>query len=258
MKKTLLLLAAITFFSSQGQTKSTGVVNLTTGLTAKLDLNNTTSTATLTLTGPSDRWFALQFGSFASGAGMQAGKDVVYYVGGTGTSALIDAVHNGVGIQPSTDTNNWTTTSNTIVGSTRTIVATRAFNTSDSNDYTFVYANSSIDFAYAKMSSATFTLQYHGGGNRGYAIDVPFATLGIDGFEKSKISFSPNPTNNSFSIQSDDAIKSVRIYDTTGKQVSSFEHKKESIDISNLPAGIYFVEVENVENKVFTEKIIKK
>ena len=260
MKKTLLLLAlTITFFSSQGQSKSTGVVTLTTGMTAKLDLHNFNSTATLTLTGPSDRWFALQFGSFAAGAGMQEGQDVVYFAGPSGTNGiLIDAVHNGVGIQPSTDTNNWTTTSNTVNGGTRTIVASRAFNTSDANDYTFVFDNTTIDFAYSKMSSASYTLAYHGNANRGYKIGVALATLGVDDFEKNKISFSPNPTSDIFSIQSNDEVKFVRIYDTTGKQVSFFKNKKEEINISNLPSGIYFVEVENADSKTYTEKIIKK
>lgn len=174
MRKTLLLISLlIPFLSVKGQTKSTGVVTLpVSGMTAKLDLNNTNSVATLTLTGPSDRWFALQFGSFANGDGMKAGEDVVYYNGTT----LIDAVHNGVGSTPTTDTNNWTVTSNTTNLGTRTIIATRAFNTGNANDYTFVYANSTIDFACAKMGSASFTLAYHGGTNRGYAIDVPIST----------------------------------------------------------------------------------
>ncbi|MCY1364766.1 hypothetical protein D9M69_515860 [compost metagenome] len=103
MKKRLLLLSLGLFaFAAQAQTKTTGTVNLLSGMTAKLDLNSTNSTATLTLTGPSDRWFALQFGSFAEGQGMESGQDVVYYNGTT----LVDAVHNGVGTAPSADTNN--------------------------------------------------------------------------------------------------------------------------------------------------------
>nr|WP_294934815.1 T9SS type A sorting domain-containing protein [uncultured Flavobacterium sp.] len=257
MKRTLLLvLVMTTFLSAHAQTKSTGVVALAvSGMTAKLDLNNTTTTATLTLTGPSDRWFALQFGSFASGDGMQAGEDVVYYNGTT----LIDAVHNGVGSAPSADTNNWTVTSNTVAAGTRTIIATRAFNTGNANDYTFVYANPSIDFACAKMSSATFSLAYHGGGNRGYSIDVPLTTvLGVDAFEQSKIAFYPNPASSVFSIQSDAEIQSVRIYDTTGKQLIVFKNRKELLDISGLPNGIYFVEIENSDNTVLIEKLIKK
>jgi len=255
MKKTLLLtIMSFAFFMAQSQTKSTGVVNLTTGMTAKLDLNSANTTATLTLTGPSDRWFALQFGNFANGSGMQSGEDLVYFNGTT----LVDAVHNGVGAAPSPDTNNWTVTSNTIASGTRTIVANRAFNTSDSNDYTFVFANNSIDFAYAKMSSASFSLAYHGGGNRGYQIDAPFSSLGVNDFEKNKIVFYPNPVNDFFNIQSVEEIKSVIIFDSTGKKVADFKNKKEMIDISNLKSGLYFIEILNSENKILTEKLIKK
>jgi hypothetical protein len=256
MKKTLLLLVlTITLFSTQAQTKSTGIVNLIAGMTAKLDLNNYTTTATLTLTGPADRWFALQFGSFANGDGMLSGQDVVYYNGTT----LIDAVHNGIGATPSADTNNWTVTSNAVAIGKRIIVATRPFNTSSASDYTFIYTNSSIDFAFAKMGSPTYTLAYHGGGNRGYSIDVPLtSTLGIDDFEKDKIAFYPNPTSSIFSIESDLEIKSATIYDTTGKQVIVFKNQKQVFDISSLKNGIYFVEIETTDNKINIEKIVKK
>lgn len=168
---TALLLSAMGLFA---QSKTTGVVTLTAGMTAKLDLNNTTTTATLTLTGPSDRWFALQFGSFTNGGGMQNGQDLVYFNGTT----LVDAVHNGVGVTPSSDgTNNWTVTSNTVSGGTRTVVATRAFNTGGAEDYTFVYSNNDIDFAYAKGASASFSLAYHGAGNKGYALNKTFTCM---------------------------------------------------------------------------------
>lgn len=171
MKKLLL---SIVFLMSavilQAQSKTTGVVNLLSGMTAELMLDNSTTTATLTLTGPSDRWFGLQFGSFVAGGGMQNGQDLVYYNGST----LIDAVHNGIGATPSTDTNNWSVTSSTVSGGTITIVATRAFNTGDSNDYTFVYNNTTIDFAYAKGSFASFTLSNHGSSNRGYKLNRTF------------------------------------------------------------------------------------
>ena len=255
MKKTLLLVVvAFAFIGTQAQTKSTGVVNLTTGMTAKLDLNNTNTTATLTLTGPSDRWFALQFGSFVAGSGMQAGEDVVYFNGTT----LVDAVHNGIGAAPSTDTNSWTVTSNAVASGTRTIVANRAFNTGEANDYPFVFSNTSIDFAYARMSSASFSLAYHGGGNRGYVIDAPMTTLGVNDFELEKIVFYPNPASDFFNIQSQQEIKTITIFDATGKRVANFENQKEKVDISNLKSGIYFVEIVTSENKTFTEKIVKK
>ncbi len=256
MKKTLLTVSlGLLALVAQAQIKTTGTVNLLTGMTAKIDLNSTNSTATLTLTGPSDRWFALQFGSFASGQGMEAGQDVVYYNGTT----LIDAVHNGIGSAPTPDTNNWTVTSNTVASGTRTIVATRAFDTASSSDYTFVYANTSIDFAFSRMSSASFALAYHGA-NRGYQIDVPLAPLlGVDDIEAAKkFAIYPNPSSSQFSIRTDEDIKSVVIYDATGKQAAHFSNSKEMLDISSLQSGLYFVEIQSTNNETSIERLVKK
>jgi hypothetical protein len=259
MKKTILLLVGfiLNLWSVQAQTKSTGVVSLpVSGMTAKLDLNNVNSTVTLTLTGPSDRWFALQFGDIDSGEGMQAGQDVVYYNGTT----LIDAVHNGIGAAPSTDTNNWTVTSNTVASGTRTIVATRAFNTGNTNDYTFVFANNSVDFASAKMNSASYTLAYHGGANRGYSFDVPYTTLGVNDFEyqKNSIKLYPNPTEDYLNIESENVISSVKVYDSNGKLIKHIKNKTIlKIDLSELRTGVYYLELESNKNLSY-ERIVKK
>ena len=174
MKKLLLITALLLGAAGmRAQSKATAVVTLGTGgMTAKMDLNNATTTATLTLTGPSDRWFALQIGNFTNGGGMQEGADVVYWNGTT----LIDAVHQGIGSPPAPDTNDWTVTSNAIAGTTRTVVATRAFNTGSTDDYTIVYGNTDIDFAWARASTATNTLISHGT-TRGYSLNNTFSCV---------------------------------------------------------------------------------
>ncbi|WP_291130937.1 T9SS type A sorting domain-containing protein [Flavobacterium sp. UBA7682] len=240
----------------QAQTKSTDTVNLLTGMTAKLDLNNTDLTATLTLTGPTDRWFALQIGSFANGQGMESGQDVVYYNGST----LIDAVHNGIGIAPTQDANDWTMLSNTVNGGTRTIIATRAFNTGNPNDYDFVYANPDIDFAFSRMSTASYTLAYHGANNKGYLLNVPFAFLGTDEIEQPKETtiISPNPVDNSFTITSNVGIRMVKIYDMYGKLVTTHYNPIGQVAVSDLSKGIYFIEITSIENLVSIKKVIKE
>ena len=74
-KITFLLLLGISFLFAQE--KTTGFIDLSTNVKATLTLDSGTSMATLTLSGPNDRWFALQFGSFTGG--MQAGSDLVYW-----------------------------------------------------------------------------------------------------------------------------------------------------------------------------------
>jgi len=171
MKRILLIaMLSLAALGVQAQSKTTGSVSLTTGMTAKLDLNNDTSTATLTLTGPQDRWIALQFGSFTGG--MAPGTDLVYFNGTT----LVDASQNGVGATPSIDAvNNWTVSSNTVSGNTRTIVATRAF-TGGTGDYNFVYTNTEIDFVWARGASASFAIANHGS-NRGFALNKTFSCI---------------------------------------------------------------------------------
>jgi invasion protein IalB len=204
--KRLLLLAALLMGAAglHAQSKATAVVTLTTGMTAKLELNNTTTTATLTLTGPSDRWIALQIGSFTNSGGMQEGADVVYWNGTT----LIDGNQNGVGAFPTVDTNDWTSTS-TVSGTTRTIVATRAFNTGSSDDFTFVYSDINIDFAWAKASSATNTLNGHGTGNRGYSLNNAYTCVAP-----------PSPTS---SAQTFCAVATVANLVATGQAGATFK-----------------------------------
>ena len=173
MKKILLVASLLLgTVGLHAQSKATASVTLVTGMTAKIELNSTTDIATLTFSGPSDRWFALQIGSFNNGAGMEAGTDVVYYNGTT----LIDAVQNGMGALPLTDTNDWTVTSNTVSGNIRTIVATRAFDTASEDDYVFLYDEANVDFAWAKAASATYNFTTHGG-NRGYSLNNAYTCI---------------------------------------------------------------------------------
>ena len=192
MKK--LLLTTLIFCASLGlyaQSKTTGVVTLSSNMTAEMLLNDNDDTVTLTFTGPSDRWYALQFGNFNTGAGMQNGTDVVYYNGTT----LVDAVQNSIGSAPSIDANNnWTVNTNTVAGGIRTIIATRALNTGDANDYTFNYSDTNVDFAWARGSSASFALSNHGGSNRGYSINNFFECVAPDAPTASSQSFCDGAT----------------------------------------------------------------
>ena len=57
MKKTLLILFLITSSSLFAQSFSTGTQTLLSGLTANITIDGDTGTTTLTLTGPSNKWF---------------------------------------------------------------------------------------------------------------------------------------------------------------------------------------------------------
>jgi len=71
------------------------------------------------------------------------------------------------------------------------------------------------------------------------------------------IQISPNPANNMIKVQSDEDVRRVNIYNIAGQLVMSLNSENiESIDISTLHNGLYFVRVETEEN-VYTERLIK-
>jgi|GEM_PF-657002 len=69
----------------------------------------------------------------------------------------------------------------------------------------------------------------------------------------------PNPVEHSFTVKSDNEIKSLQLLDIQGRllQVKMVGAKDAVLDISNRETGVYFVKV-TTEKGVKTEKIIKK
>ena len=166
MKKSTLLLAFLLLFilpSAFAQTYTTGVVNLssTAGLamTAKIDVG---TQVTLTLTGPSGRWFALGFNA----SSMTNGTDVVGVHSATTLSAF-DCKLTGFAAPVTDAQQNWTITSDVVNAGIRTIIATRALNTGDANDYIFPASPTAISLIWSRSSTASFSYSNHGGSNRG-------------------------------------------------------------------------------------------
>lgn len=258
MKKIILFLLTVLTTSSFAQQKTTGVLNFMNDYNGILLLDNDTSTATLTLSGPNDRWFAFQFGSFEGG--MENGADVVYW----NDELLVDARHNGIGVEPTPDpVNNWVLVSNVNnvpMAGRRTIVFSRPFNTSDSNDYTFNFEDASIDIAWAKFSSASFILSYHGASNRGVLLNTPLTTLGVEDFSLKASKIFPNPTKGDFTIQTKTFLNRVNIYTQTGAFVKSIEveNGNEIVDITivGLQTGVYLLELENDTQKSWKKVIV--
>lgn len=235
-------------FSTFAQTHSTGVVNLTTGMTVRFDTNPTT--VTMTLTGPSDRWFAIGIG-VSSGFGMGAGDCLVY------TTSLSDRRFQGFQ-NPATDTmQNWTVTSNTTAGTTRTIVATRALNTGDTAGSDFVFTNSAVSISLAWALPPNATTSVNGHGSRGFA--TANQVLSNDTFALAGFKMYPNPADELLAIELPADFTSVKatIFDITGKEVlrkdlTALENK---MDVSSLLAGNYIVLVIS-DDKIFSTKLI--
>ena len=258
MKKITLILFTIFALNGFAQQKSTGTVTLGSSITANLTLNSATSTATLTLTGPNDRYFALQFGSFSQG--MLTGTDVVYYNGNT--NILVDAKQNGIGAAPIVDAiNNWTLVSNDNnipSAGLRTIIYSRPLNTSDANDYTFNYTDTTIDFAWAIGSG----LNMGPHSNRGLSLDRQITeALGTEDFSLNASQIYPNPSNGAFLIKAKTSLEKVNVYTQTGALVKTINVKEDGLDtevnVTGLPTGIYLIELINPTNKGWKKVIVK-
>lgn len=237
MKKiTLLLFSLFTTTTLLGQTYSTGTVTLTTGYTAKIDVTSTV--VTLTLIGPSTDWLGLAFDSTQMD---DVGKDVVIFDG----TNMSDRTFNGQGVVPPLDaTQNWAVSSNTIAIGVRTVVATRARNTGDANDYVFSASAQSLNIVWAHRAGS-LGIGYHGGGNCG-VVAVNF-TLGIAEFNVESFKLYPNPAKGFTSIELPLSIDSalIKIYDNLGRLVrnETITASKNKINIADLKTGSYLVVV---------------
>ena len=238
-KTTFLLFTLFAFAASFGQTYSTGVVTLTTGYTAKLDIESTL--VTLTLVGPSAGYLGLGFNV----TNMINFGDCVIYAGasGVGANVLTDRTFGNSTNPPSLDSGgtsnqSWTVTTNSVSGNVRTLVATRA--RVSTGDFTFPFNAGALPLAWSFGSSNS--LVYHGG-NRGSV--VVNATLGTNEFAIDSFKMYPNPAQDFVSIALPNAVNegTVKIYDMLGKVVAKqvITSNNNTIDIATLTSGSYLL-----------------
>jgi len=250
MKKTLLILFLITSSSLFAQSFSTGTQTLSSGLTANINIDNDTGTTTLTLAGPSNKWFGIGFGN-----SNMNGTDIFM----TNGSSIRDAYSTSNG-QPQADSSpesgDWTLVSNTVSSGTRTIVATRANDTGNSNDYTFSASAGSLTVIWAIGA----TSQYSSGHSNRNATTLS-VSLGIS--ENNLLSFEiyPNPVSDLLNIQLPTGTEKaeVSVFDYTGRLVSSktISSNDTAIDVQKISKGIYMIRVA-ANNKIGAQRFIKK
>lgn len=249
MKRTLLLIMMLVVSgTSFSQIYSTGEQTLLTNLRVQLDIDDTAGITTLTLIGPSNAWFAIGFGAL----NMSSGADV-FRTDGTDITDAKAVARQLPGADASQD---WTLVSNTVASSERTIIATRANNTGDSDDFIFNATTGSIPIIYAHGSSTTYA--YHGG-NRG------FTTLGVtlsnESVTAADFSLFPNPANDTvtLALNSNTEIATVELYDSLGRltHTQEIDHMNKTMDLSAVTKGMYIVKV-IVDQQIATQKLIKQ
>ena len=247
MKKTLLILFLTTSISLFAQSFSTGTQTLLSGLTANINIDADTDITTLTLAGPSNAWFAIGFGN-----SNMNGTDILMT---DGSSTLRDAYSTSTVTPQAEASQDWVLVSNNISGSTRTIVATRANNTGDSNDHVFSASAGSLSVIYAIGNTTTY----------GYHASRGFTTLGVSlGIAENKLlnfEMYPNPVSDALNIQlpTDTEKAEVGVFDISGRLVSSktISSNDTSIDVQKFSKGIYIIRVAT-NNKIGVQRFIKK
>lgn len=247
MKK-LLLISSLVLATTVSAQFSSGVVTLgSTGMTVKLD--TTPTTATITLTGDSNSMLGLGFGS----SGMANGADGFIY----NSTSSRDYTFGGFTAPSADPVQDWTQTSNTISGSTRTVVATRSL-LGGTGDFAIPNAAGTINIFYARTSGGQ-SIAYHGA-SRGYVSLNMVASLGTNDLlaESKKVSLYPNPAKSTVNFKNADKIKSVDIYESTGRKVKTVKLESESINVSDLKSGSYYLEITLNDGTLSFEKLIKE
>jgi hypothetical protein len=249
MKKILLTLSMAAASSLGAQFFSTGTVNLpTASMTVKIVTNPTT--VTLTVTGDSNSMLGIGFGT----NGMEAGADGFIY----NSSSNRDYGFSGVGIAPTADpSQDWTVTSNTVSGSTRTIIATRSL-AGGSGDFALTNDNTSIDIFYARRAG-NLAIGNHSS-LRDYATLTRTSVLatGEVAAENKNIMLYPNPAKETVSFNNADKIKSLDIFESTGRKIRTVKMDGKEINVSDLKSGNYYFEIILKDGSTVFEKLIKE
>ena len=84
------------------------------------------------------------------------------------------------------------------------------------------------------------------------------STLGIEtiSLNENAVKLYPNPVSDKLFIKSNETIKELTIYNVNGQLIKQANIMGNSVDVANLPLGVYFVKI-NTANAETIRKIIK-
>jgi len=265
MKRILLFSLLIVTISFHAQTKSTGLVLLDNNMSLQMDLDNLNSKVYLTLSGPSDRWFALGFNSTT----MAPNVDCVVM---TTDTSLTDSYFPGGYFAPIADAqNNWNLTENTVSNSIRTIKAYRNFISDDATDYTFLNTLNSLNVIWAYSYNPIYDLydpvnSGHGGDNYGHlTLDFSILNNNQNNLTSYVLNVFPNPVKNKLSIIPNAISASeieIKIYNFNYQLIFSKKYSSSLNEIiipfDDLSDGIYFVKSKMDTFESIRKIIVKK
>lgn len=266
MKRFVLLFFLLFSISFYSQNKTSGLILLDSNMSINLDLDNQNSKVYLTMSGPSDRWFALGFNSTR----MSANVDCIVM---TSDSNLTDSYFPGGYFAPLADAqNDWTLTDNTVTNSIRTIKAFRNFVSIDVSDYTFASTLNTLEVIYAYSYNPIYDLydpvnSGHGSDNYGH-VALTFSDLSTSQYYATsyELTMYPNPVKEELTIFPNN-ISSPEIeikllnsnYQVVFNKCYKTQNLKEiKIPFSSFPNGIYFIKTKMDTFESFKKIIVNK
>ncbi len=259
MKKITLFFFLLTVNYGISQTWTSGVVQLEPNRSVQFDADQSTNLVTMTMVFPESTWFGIGPG-ITLGMGMgNLDDDAIVY----SSNGLEDRnMPAGTGFPPLDASQDWSLTSDTTAGGQRQVIATRAIDTGDAEDFVFPTTATAFPIIYAK--GGTLALGYHGGGQ--YGGTVVNVTLGTTEFETalSSISIIPNPASDNLNVRLPESIVNkeltIEVYDVLGKKVigENINQFKSSINVSSWNSGLYLVRISSQEdNTSVTKRFVK-
>lgn len=252
MKKITLILFLLMSCLAFTQNTSTGVVQLTTGFSIQFDVDASTDIVTMTMIGPSNVWLGVALNTSSGNSMGSGGEDAIIY----SSTGLSDRYMTGGLASPNNDSSqNWSLVNNDVVSGVRTIIATRARDTEDTNDYVFPTTNNSALPLLWAYGSGT-NLAYHA--NRGStASTLSTETIALT----PEFNIYPNPVTNELSVEFPSAVTqaTISVYSVLGTLVysSTMDQWNSKINTSEWNTGVYLMNI-NAANFSQTKRIIKQ
>jgi hypothetical protein len=107
------------------------------------------------------------------------------------------------------------------------------------------------------FSFFTFAAFSHDGVKSSEALPIPPSSIFDD---QNPISIYPNPATHFISIDSDENVKEISVFNLVGRKLLSFKDvkKEERYDVTSLPSGMYLVRIVDQSNKIITTQRISK
>jgi len=71
----------------------------------------------------------------------------------------------------------------------------------------------------------------------------------------------PNPASESLYVESEETISRVNIFSLTGNLIHSISDTGDyrvTVDVSNMPSGLYIISVTSSSGNIFSSKFLKK